>query len=392
MHKIIKYRTPVLTGKGRIFSYMMFFYAFAVALLSPVFPEYVLELSGAEYYVGMVIAVGSFVTLLVSLCISKIMHKMSRLFLLYSGFFIMAIVFLQFFFADSFGSVLVAQIIKGAAVAVLFVVIPLMVRDYTARKSLAHEEGIYYWFINLAWVVGPLAGGVIAYYFGIDFTFLVSMMIVLAAVLFLQHEHVVEIASNEDEERSSSLVCVKEFFCNKYLRRAYLVDLGLFIWWSIATVCIPLYLASEGFPEFAIGIVLAIKLMPLLIFEKWVGNHTKDCDLGSNIRKGFLLIVMAVIAGALIYHVYFSIFMLLIASVGAAFIEPVKETYLFKNLKRSRENDLFPVYSTARQVGYLIGPALGGFIITFLGYQTLFFIVGFGLLPMVFIGHLISKE
>ena len=218
------------------------------------------------------------------------------------------------------------------------------------------------------------------------------MLVVLVAILFLRHEHVVEIGEKEDEKRENVFLNIKEFFARAGLRKAYLVVLWLYVWWSVATICVPLYLAFNGFAEFAIGLILAVKLMPLIVCEKWIGRHVKESELGKSIRRGFMIMVLAILLIALVDNVYFSIGMLLLASVGAAFIEPVKETYLFKSMKRSEENDLFPVYSTARQVGYLIGPSLGGFIIAFFGYQALFLATGFGLLPMILIGHLITKE
>lgn len=393
MHKIIEYKVPTDSKEARTFSYMMFFYALSVAILAPVLPKYMMGLSGGmAYYVGIAVAICSLVTLFSSMLISKMMHRLSRIFLLYMGFLLLAIVFIQFLFAQTFHEILIAQIIRGLAISVIFVVIPLMIRDYTDSKSLAREEGVYYWFINLAWVGGPLLGGFLAGYAGVQPVFMLSIATVLMAILFLRHKHVSDVALNRDDKTDSFADSLREFFRNPFLRKAYVVDFGLYIWWSIATVCVPLYLVSYGLLDFAVGIVLSVTLIPLLILEKSIGKHTKQCDLGSNMRNGFILIALAIVAAAVVYNVYFSVLMFFVASIGAAFIEPIKETYLFSHMDKSRENDLYPVYSTARQLGYLVGPLIGGFVISFLGYQALFLITAFALLPMVFVGHLITKE
>ena len=131
-----------------MFSYMMFFYCLAVAFVAPMFPDYLERVTGSAMYVGIFIAISSFTTLLASLFVSKILHKVSKILLMYIGFLSMAVIFALYSFVDSFSVVLALQIVKGIAIAVLFVVIPLMVRDYTAKKSLVHEEGVYYFLLN----------------------------------------------------------------------------------------------------------------------------------------------------------------------------------------------------------------------------------------------------
>src|SRR3989339_580708 len=110
MYKLIKYGTPSLKGKGRVFSYMMFAYSLAVAVLSPVFSQYLESVTGSTFYVGIFVGICSLVTLLVSLFISKILHKFSRIFLLYIGLLGMAVIFFLFFVVESWVAVLFLQI------------------------------------------------------------------------------------------------------------------------------------------------------------------------------------------------------------------------------------------------------------------------------------------
>ena len=375
-----------------MFSYMMFAYSLAVAVLSPVFSQYLESVTGSTFYVGIFVGICSLVTLLVSLFISKILHKFSRIFLLYIGLLGMAVIFFLFFVVESWVAVLFLQILKGFFVAILFIVIPLMVRDYTNKKTLAVEEGFFYWFVNLAWILGPVVGGCFAYFFGIDFVFLIAAFVLVSSALFLRHKHIFEVADRTDKNTVSILKNLKRFFANYGLRRAYFIDMGLFIWWSIATVCFPLYLVQNGIGEFFVGLFMSLTLIPLIVLEKRIGRTVKDGCLGVNMRRGFVIMFLAILGAAIADNVYFTVLMFTIVSIGAAFIEPLKEIYLFVHMKKSQENDLFPVYSTSRQFGYFVGPAIGGLIISYFGYQVLFFLVGFGLLSMVYVAHLIYKE
>lgn len=375
-----------------MFSYMMFFYCLAVAFVAPMFPDYLERVTGSPMYVGIFIAISSFTTLLASLLVSRILHKVSKILLMYIGFLGMAVIFTLYSFFNSFEVVLLLQILKGIAIAILFVIIPLMVRDYTAKKSLVHEEGVYYFLLNLAWVIGPIAGGIFALYVGDLLMFWFAVAVFLVAVIFLRHKDIVDVDTREKKRVKGSFASVKEYFSRWPLVKAYLIDFGLFIWWSIATMCVPLYIVHNGLPEIFGGIGLSVQLLPLILLENWVGNHAKDGKIGMYIERGFLVMVMFILLMAVVNNVYFSIAMLFCSSIGAAYIEPIKETYLFKHMKKEEENDLFPIYATARQVGYFVGPLLAGFLISCFSYQVLFFVAGFVLLPMAFIGYLIHKE
>lgn len=393
MFHFVKYKTPKLVSQGRVFSYMIFFYCLAVAIVSPIFPGYLENASRSEFYVGLFVAISSLMTFLGSLLIPKILHKYSRMLLLYAGFLGMAFVFMMYFFASGFYPVLFLQFVKGFAIAVLLVLIPLMVKDYTNEKSLAREEGVYYWFMNVAWVIGPILGGFLALKFDQRFLFLFSMVVFVCAAFFLQHEKVSPIADKVNNiERSPLSHGIKQFWTRKQLRKAYLVDFGLYVWWSVSTVSVPLYMSFYAFNEFYIGVVMALTLVPLIMLEKWVGERVKNGNMGRHIRMGFLIMVLSLIAIFVFKNVYFSIAMFVMASVGASFIEPVKETYLFMHLAKHEEDDLFSIYSTARQLGYFVGPLFGGIIAVLFGYEILFLVTGFALLPMVFVGHLIHKE
>jgi len=393
MFQFVKYKTPKLASQGRVFSYMIFFYCLAVAIVSPIFPGYLENVSNSEFYVGLFVAISSLMTFLGSLLVPKFLHKYSRMLLLYSGFLGMALVFMMYFFASGFYPVLFLQFVKGFAIAILLVVIPLMVKDYTDEANLSKEEGVYYWFMNIAWIIGPILGGILALQFDQRFLFLFSMVVFVCAAFFLQHEKVAPIADKVNNVEKLPLIhSIKKFWARKQLRKAYLVDFGLYVWWSISTVSVPLYMSFYSFNELYIGIIMALTLVPLIVLEKWVGEHVKNGNMGANIRKGFLIMVLALIATFIFKNVYFSIAMFVIVSIGAAFVEPVKETYLFMHIQKHEEADLFPIYSTARQLGYFAGPLLGGIIGALFGYEILFLVTGFALLPMVFVGHLIHKE
>ena len=49
---------------------------------------------------------------------------------------------------------------------------------------------------------------------------------------------------------------------------------------------------------------------------------------------------------------------LVVGCVGAAFIEPLRETYLFKTVKKKDEIRFYGIYATGFDIGYLLGPFL----------------------------------
>jgi MFS family permease len=100
-------------------------------------------------------------------------------------------------------------------------------------------------------------------------------------------------------------------------------------------VYIPLQIEKLGFSQVIIGITISLCMLPLIILEERAGKKSDKVGL-----KPFFLAGFGILAGGCIAFMGLEQWpMILIAAfvlvhMGAALIEPLKDTFLFKTVKK----------------------------------------------------------
>ena len=68
--------------------------------------------------------------------------------------------------------------------------------------------------------------------------------------------------------------------------------------------------------------------------------------------------------------------LIILVNFGLAFIEPLQESYLFKNSPPKDEDALYGVYMTADPVAYFSSSLIGAVVLLFLPFQFMFLVFG----------------
>ena len=89
------------------------------------------------------------------------------------------------------------------------------------------------------------------------------------------------------------------------------------------------------------------------------------------------------IIGFIMFFTYFTnaslvLKLIVAATLGATFIEPLAESYFFKTVRtREKQNELYPVYKTSPEISKFITPLLFSTILIYFDFKGLFLFAAF---------------
>ena len=247
----------------------------------------------------------------------------------------------------------------------------LFIREYSSINSIGRTEGQYFTILNIGFLIGPLLGGLLASASSYNTVFIISaiLKVILALILFME-------PLKEREIVQKQKMRFLDYIKNKQLLLLYVLNFGLVIWFITLYTFLPLYISENGFSEKTIGYLLSAAVIPLILLEIPVGKFADKYGFKNYMFIGFLIM------GLLMLNTYFTsaiatIIIIIIATSGAAFVEPLVEAYFFKQArKKENEEGLYPIYKTSTDLSQIIFPIIFSTVLLFSNFKTGFLIVG----------------
>ncbi len=361
------------------------FFNFAYTLVSPVYPLFVKDLIENDSYVGYFAASIAFLMIIYSFLIQPILARFKKISILKFGLIGLSASFVAIYFVKSIYTLLIIELFRTFFLTCILVPTALLIRDIANKKNLGKTEGFYFTVANLAWMIGPLLGGLIANSYGLKEIFLLSAILPLLSFVIISSKKFKE--HNVLHKIHHSIPAnLSDFVKSKSHALLFIMSMGLLFWWSMIYIFIPLYISDSGFSVETVGIVLFMVVLPLILLEVPAGNLADKLGYKKFFFFGFLL--MSIVAASTFFASSPIIVLTLIVcgSIGAAFIEPLREAYFFEITAKSNENRFYSIHRIAVPIGQLIGPVLFSTFLLFSTYRYLFLFIGI----LMFIFSIIS--
>jgi len=388
--KILAYQN---NSHGHNLAWLAFLLSLGIAVIETILPNFAKKILGNEVLVGYFYATLSLVMLAGNLLLCFILERISKIRFFYFSSILLALSSLAFIFIVSPFSFISIQYLRTIIFAFVFLSLGLMVRDFTPKEQLGRAEGARFVFSNIGWFIGPILAGVLAKTYGNNSVFLFSAGIFFLLILFFLHQHFFEekqfLSSQCDFQSHHFLHNFSDFFQSHKRKLSYLVGFGLGMWWVVVYVYFPLFIINRGLDETAVGIFLAGVTIPLLLFEKFAGRIADQYGINHPLIFGFSLLGVAGISAFFINdQTYLVLLFFILASIGAAFIEPLQEMYFFQATDEKEENRLFGIFYTSNSLAKFIMPLLASSIILFFKFEYIFFVIGILMLMIAFLLHI----
>lgn len=374
-------RTPHINKEGRVFSWASLFYSTGLGLLLPIFPNFVESILHNEQYVGYFYSGMAIAMVLAGLASSYFFKKFERIKVLYFFFFVASFSTLFFIFASRYYHLIPLEFLRVFSAVIIVVSLALMVRDFTASKNLGRTEGVYYFFSNIGWLIGPVVGGFVNKYLGQELVFALAGGCFMLAMFYIMHHHIIKrnpvlSLPHIQKKRIVTENRFKVYFRNKGRVGAYFVSIAMFMLNSMIAITVPLFILHAGYGSDVTGLVLSFSIIPFLIFEVPVGYYADKYGLKKPIAAGFFIIAVSSFLIKFSPLFILSALFITLAHVGSSFIEPIRDMYFFKNVDPTEEDDLYGIFSTSEPLAKFIAPAIISTCFILLPFDWVFAVFG----------------
>lgn len=367
----LRIRFSQLTGVAII----AFLVALAVSITSPVFPIFAEKVSGKPELVGLIASVFGLSAIFINLYIARYFEKDGVMRNLKIGILLYASVFASYLFINSTLMLALSQIILAAAVCFSWTALSILVNGSSDKKNLGSSEGEYFTFINLGVMLGIIFGGMVAMSYSYNAVFLYAAAIffgifLLSGIIGIKDGHKHHLHKCNIFKES------KRFFKNEELKKAFLSNVGLYFWVSVAFLYLPIVLKSFGFDLGQIGLIFAAMIVPYLLIEYPVGKLAEKEGSKKFISLGFFAIALA---SFLIYEnfgaIYSMILFFFLSFMGAAAIEPLNELNLNTHSRKGDLVENMAIFKTSLRIAYFLGPISAAILISLVGIEKMFLVL-----------------
>lgn len=253
-------------------------------------------------------------------------------------------------------------------------------------------RGTFLTITNLAWLASPFLSGWLVEHFGFPTIYRVAMVVLLPfSYIALVHFKDVTALGREHLHTSGVLRKIFDPANDRYraLNRILKIDFLLNFFYVVMIVYTPIYLHQHlGFDWSEIGLMFTIMLIPFVLLDIILG-WLADRRLG---EKEILIAGIAIAGAATLILPWLGPNWLLwtiaffVTRVGAASIEVMKETYLFKKIDGSDVNIVFVSRNTV-PFATIVAPLVTSLFLVFFPFRYIYLLLGLvmflGLIPAI---------
>ncbi len=329
--------------------------AIGFACIDTVWVLYMDSFGVSQSEIGFISAALVLVTLVSSFFSTIILEKIDEFKILLYSLIVIATSYLVISFVNLFWIFILLSILITVVTILKTDCFDILFRDISNDKNLNEDEGLMYTLINVGWLFGPLIAGFVLVQFGMSFVFVTSSIFIFLGGFILYKLNFKTPEKKREEIDSNIWKNLKDFFSDKKLIIPYVMAAGIEIWWALIYIYVPLFIIKNGMSEMFVGYFLSFVIIPLILFEFQIGKLSLKYGFRIFFFLGFFLLMIAGIVSYFSVNFYFTLVVLGIASIPMAFLEPIQDSYFFKQIASNDEEKFYPIFATAADLGSFIG-------------------------------------
>lgn len=330
-----------------------------------------------ERTISLIYLIASMVTIVGFLSMQGILHRFGNYRTSIALILIQILIFYGLITYTS-PSVLVLLFILGMSVISLIgFTIDIFLQKSTDIGHTGTIRGLYMTAINMAWILGPLIGGLFIIgnsYKGIY----IAGFALLFPLLYLVYRNFNTFKDSHYVQISARQTLVR-ILKDKDISRIFGINIVLQTFYAWMTVYTPIYLHNTlGFDWSEISIILTIMLIPFILVQLPLGKLA-DKKWGEKEMLAIGFVIMGISTGALVFFGFKSLIawalMLFITRIGAATAEVMIETYFFKKVD-GKDPEVLSMFRITRPLAYFIAPLITTIGLVYTSEPYLFVILG----------------
>lgn len=365
---------------------LLVFHAFLVAYINSSFlQQYIQEAS-----IGVIYTVGSALTVLIFLFVSRVLHKVGNYKLTLLLLFLNFIAVVGMAFAESLRTAIPLFIVHVITVPLIVFNLDVYMEALIGSNegTTGSRRGLLLTLASLIGAISPFISSVLVDAADGTFTYAylvsaASLVPILFIVMAFFHDF-----SDPPYNEIKVFSAIRQFWIKKNVRLVFLAHFTLQMFFMFSVVYVPLYLTGHiGFSWSEFGVIMFFAQLAYVIFEYPVGIIA-DRFIGEKemMATGFLILAISVAAMAYmdVDVLWLWALLMFISRIGASFAEVTTETYFFKQT-RSSDAQVISFFRVTRPLAYVLGAMIGSLSLLYLPFNLLFVVVAFLMIPAMFL-------
>lgn len=365
---------------------LLIFHTFVIAYINSSFLEQFI----ATEAIGTIYIVGSALTILIFLFISKVLHLV--------GNFRLTLALLIINGLAVWGMSMAETLRLAVPLFTLhLIVIPLIVFniDVFMEEHIGNEEGItgskrglLLTLMSFVGALSPFISSELVFLGGGDFSYAyivsaLTLLPVIAILLFYFRDF-----QDPPYNQIEVLGAIRTFWNNANTRSVFITHFILQMFFMCMVVFVPLYLTKYiGLSWAEFGIIMFFAQLAYVICEYPIGLIA-DRYIGEKEMMGLGFMVLAIstawIAFVTVPSVVMWSVMMFITRVGASLVEVTTESYFFKQT-RSSDAQIISFFRITRPLAYVAGAIISSLALLYLPFNLLFIVIAFLMIPAMFV-------
>ncbi len=327
--------------------------------------------------VGLLIAVPNFVSLFFDVPLGGLSDHLGRRKLLAVGVVMMGLLGLVLHLVSSVPELLLYLVFFGVANQLVYISIRAFIMDISPAGETSKYFGFFEALASIGFTVGPIVGGALIadnlapglLSVGVFYTLMCLLALVLALLLKDTAPQEGLASSVRDLIRKDRLV-FRELLEFKQLSSGggviLILTFILVVTDGLIWTMEPLY-TTLGLDSAMVGLILAMFVLPFILFDIPAGI------LADRYGKARIMVVGLTLAGIFMIlfglvreplHLLITAFM---ATTGLALVRPSIDGLLTDLAEKKQKGGIVGVWDVSEDLGYVIGPIMGGLIGSYYG-------------------------
>lgn len=335
--------------------FVSLFFAIALAVVDSVFSVYLHGFGLSDSMIGFIAGSLAFLSLFIALFITPVLEKFKQTRVFIVSLLIAVFGYAIIGFVHSLLLFLVVIVLITASGVIRITCLDILFRDNTSNKDLNVNGGLFYRILNIGWISGLLISSVLLLWVRPRSIFLVASFFFAVGLILFVAIHLKNISKKHKKLDVNPLENVSSFVRNSRLLLPYAMVMGIMSWWSLVYLYVPLFMISQGMSSSMIGVFFIATTVPLILFERQVGALSSKRGFRFFFMLGFGGLTLISLVLFFVDSIYLQLVLLSLGSVFVACLEPIQDTFFFKQVAKRDEEKFYPLFGTAGQIGSFAG-------------------------------------
>lgn len=339
--------------------------------------------------IGTIYTIGSALSVLIFLFISRVLHRVGNYRLMLS------LIILELIAVSGMA---VAETLRVAVPLFLvhLITIPLIIFNLDVfleeiiggeEESTGSRRGLLLTLLSLIGAISPLISSLTISDVTESFTYayLLSAATLIPIIIIL----IFYFRNFSDPEYNDIdvLSAFRTFWLHRNIRNVFLTNFTLQMFFALMVVYSPIYLVEHiGLSWTDFGIIMLFAQLAYVVFEYPIGIIA-DKYIGEKemMALGFLIMIVSTswIAFVTVPSILVWSIILFVTRTGASLVEATTESYFFKQTK-SNDAQVISFFRLTRPLSYIVGAMLASLSLLYLPFNLLFVVFAFLMIPAMF--------